>query len=97
MGVTSFVIIVDRKSVFQLLLMVYSNNDSIFHRFRDISTFTVTPGKWRRQLKLQDAADIRFICRLMVDNTLHILVVWELERFERANVSLNVTDNGSIW
>ena len=80
---------------------VCSNNDFILHRFWDITTFTLyltardvaKSFVFETKLKLQAKATCtyRFMCKHIVDNTYYISPeVWELERFQTANVTFKV-------
>jgi len=53
-------------------------------------TLTV-PSLSKRQLKLQAACPFRFMCKHIVDNTLHttFLDIWELGKFQKISRSKN--------
>ena len=97
-----------RWAIHHFLLVVSSNNDSILHRFRDITilphlqrTRLRSPRFSKSQLKLQATCAFWFTCKHVVDNTYYISWCIRVRKVSNSKSNLQgqsfkVTGNGAI-
>jgi len=95
--------------LYHFLLVVCSNNDAIWHRFRDITTFTVYVTGCDLEKYSIFEKNWNYKQHALFDSCVKIsyiihdayMEVCEMEKFQTENVTFKVTkghrDNGAIW